>query len=451
MSSPVVDTPEPQGATTFQADWKSLSAMLILQAQNVFNTKITQFTLIGLAGVIAGKMLKSAEGTLAYGLLKNYEQVITGISSVAFVLIPPLGGWMADRFSKRSVLLWCLWTQAFALTWIAVCLYFRQIWLATAGFFIIESQAAVVNPAKMGICKELVGSAGLTKAVGVMQTLIMLSIIVGSIVGGQAFAALNHQMEAWQAGVYLITALLAASTIQFVFALTIRRTPSQSPEPFRINLLWCHFGHIAELMGNKVLRRAALGISYFCFVSTVSFLSLILTGKEVHGLTGEAIAQSSIFNGIVGIGVAMGSLFVAWICRKRVVLDAVPVGALGMAAGLAGAALLDPSSVPAKASELTVAAAPYLVSVGAIGFFAAMFLVPLSAFIQDKADPERRGRVTSTVNVMNAIAGLLGLGFVSGLRLAHLNSDSIMAVLGAMTLLVGAFIVVILRTSPYRR
>jgi len=72
MSSPAVNPPAPQGETAFQADWKSLSAMLTLQAQNVFNTKITQFTLIGLAGVIAGQMIKvnsAAEGTLMYGLL----------------------------------------------------------------------------------------------------------------------------------------------------------------------------------------------------------------------------------------------------------------------------------------------------------------------------------------------------------------------------------------------
>jgi len=52
---------------------------------------------------------------------------------------------MADRYSKRSVLWGCLWTQGFALTWIAVCLYFRQVArLATIGFFVIECQATVV-------------------------------------------------------------------------------------------------------------------------------------------------------------------------------------------------------------------------------------------------------------------------------------------------------------------
>lgn len=459
MSSPAVDTSKPQGqaatAGTSPADWKSLSAMLILQAQNVFNTKITQFTLIGLAGVLAGKMLQAdpAAGTSPeYGALKNFEQIITTISSAAFLLIAPLGGWMADRFSKRSVLLGCLWMQGLALAWIAVCLYFHQVWLAAVGFFLIECQATVVNPAKMGICKELVGSEGLTKAVGLVQMLVMMSIIVGSIAGGQAFAALNHKMEAGQAAVYLVAALLIASTLQFLLAFMIRKTPAQSTEPFHISLLWCHFGHIADLLGNKVLRRAALGIAYFCFVAQVSFLGLILTGKEVHGLTGEAIAQSSIFNGIVGIGIAIGSLFIAWICRKGVVLSAVPVGAIGMAAGVAGVALLDPSSVPANVGEVTLAAAPFLSAVGAVGFFAAIFLVPLNAFIQDKADPERRGRVTSTVNLMNAIAGLLGIGFVAGLnRFAHLNSDGIFAVLGGMTLIVGLVIIQIVRTSPYRR
>jgi acyl-[acyl-carrier-protein]-phospholipid O-acyltransferase/long-chain-fatty-acid--[acyl-carrier-protein] ligase len=453
MSSQAVESPASEDEA-FLPDWKSLFAMLVLQAQNVFNTKITQFTLIGLAGVLAGKLLEaSPDGKALPGndSLQNYEQIIAGISAAAFFLVAPIGGWMADRFSKKSVLIGCLWTQGLALGWIAVCLYFHQIWLATIGFFLIEAQATVVNPAKMGICKELVGSEGLPKAIGLVQMLVMLSIIIGSIAGGQAFASLNQQFEAWRAGVYLIGALLIASLVQFLLALMIRRTPVQSQEPFRISLLWSHFGNIAELLANAILRRAALGVAYFCFLAQVTFLTLILTGKEVFGLTGEAIAQSSIFNGLVGIGIAIGSLFVAWICRKRVVLAAVPVGALGMAAGLAGAAFLDPATVPAKASDLTMAAAPYLGCIGAIGFFAAIFLVPLNAFIQDKADPERRGRVTSTVNLMNAIAGLLAIGFVAGLsRFAHLKSDGIFVVLGGLTLIVGLVITQIVRTSPHR-
>ncbi len=418
--------------------------MLVLQAQTVFNTKVAQFTLIGLAGVIAGNMLKAdaaAEGTQAYNSLKNAEQVLFAISSATFFLIAPLSGWIADRFSKRLVLIGCLWTQAVALGWIAACLYFRLFWLAAVGFCLIEVQATIANPAKMGICKELVGSAGLSRAVGLLQMLIVLSIIFGTVAGGQTFAALNQKLEPWPAAYYLVGALLAASIFQFLLACLIRRTPVQSHEPFRASVLWCHFGLIAELLRNKVIRRAALGSVYFTFAAQVTSLTLILAGKEVYGLTGEAIARSSVFVGLVGVGNALGSLVVAWICRKRIVLAAVPVGALGMAAGLGAVSFLSPATSPQTA---------YLASVAAIGFFAAIFLVPLYSFIQDKAEPERRGRITSTVNLMNATAGLAGLGFVAALGSFQLTSHTIFAVLSGMTLLVGFIIIAILRTSPYR-
>ncbi|RFC44969.1 MAG: acyl-[acyl-carrier-protein]-phospholipid O-acyltransferase /LCFA-[acyl-carrier-protein] ligase [Verrucomicrobia bacterium] len=423
-------------------DWKSLWAMLLLQAQTVFNTKVAQFTLIGLAGVIAGKLVQdnpSVQGTQAYHSLKNAEQVLFAISSATFLLIAPLSGWVADRFSKRSVLIGCLWTQSFALAWITACLYFRQFWLGAIGFCLIEIQATLANPAKFGICKELVGSTGLSRAVGLLQMLIVVSIITGTVVGGQAFAALSPLKGDWQAAIYVVAGLLAATVVQFLLGFLIQRTPVQSREPFHPGLLWCHFERIAEVWSHQIFRHPALGAAYFSFAAQVTSLGLILVGKEIYPLPGEATAKSAILVGLVGIGNAVGSLVVALICRKRIILGTVAVGGLGMAAGLAAVASLNLATSPPPL---------YFGSVGTIGFFAALFLVPLYSFIQEKAEPERRGRITSTVNIMNSMAGLAGIGFVAALGFFKLDSHFIFTVLSGMTLLVGFIIIAILRTVP---
>lgn len=437
-ADPALNPGSPATAET-PPDWRSLWAMLLLQAQTVFNTKVAQFTLIGLAGVLAASLLEadpSVAGSRSYTTLKNAEQVLFAISSATFLLIAPLSGWVADRFSKRSVLLGCLWTQAIALAWIASCLCLRQFWLGVAGFCLIEVQATLANPAKFGICKELVGSSALGRAVSLLQMLIVVSIIAGTVAGGQAFAILNPKEGDWQAAIQIVSVLLAATAVQFVLGFLVRRTPVQSREPFHPGLLCCHFERVAEVLGHRTLRHPALGAAYFSFAAQVTSLGLILVGKEVYPLPGEATAKSAILVGLVGIGNAVGSLVVALICRKRIVLGTVTVGGLGMAGGLAALAFLDLAASPPPL---------YFGSVGAIGFFAALFLVPLYSFIQEKAEPERRGRITSTVNIMNSMSGLAGIGFVATLGLLRLDSDAIFLILGTLTLLSSFAMMALLR------
>ncbi len=391
---------------TFRPDYRSLWSLLVVQAHNVFNDKISQFMLIGLAGVLAAT---ATVGTLEHTGFIQYELLVSLLMALPFVLFAPVAGWVADRHSKRNVLFACLVIQAIALLWIFVCLRNENLWWATGGFFLLAVQSALLSPAKLGVLKELVGGPKLAAATGWMQMLVVLSIIIGTAIGGAWFKRLTTAQGQWNAAATIVLFLLAASALQAVLLFFVRRTPAQSRQPFGPTLPLRHFRHLGELLAIRDLRLAALGVAFFWFAGGTVALALIEAGKEVYpdDTTGAAIALSTKLNAIVGGGIAAGSLFVSVVSRRRVEIGIVPIGALGMASSLLLAALTPPQSWP------------YFIGNFFMGFSGGVFFVPLMAFIQDRAEAAHRGRVISAVNLMNALAGMVAVAFIFGLR--HLN------------------------------
>tara|TARA_R110002096_G_scaffold54517_2_gene140523 strand:- start:532 stop:3951 length:3420 start_codon:yes stop_codon:yes gene_type:complete len=517
--------------------------VLIVQAHNVFNDKISQFMLISLAvtlgtgmlvtdGVeLVGEAKAAVEQSTEFQLLMDYELYISFLVALPFVLFAPIAGWISDRFSKRSVLLWCLYIQAAVLAWITLCLKNQMLWWATLGFFFLAFQSTLLSPAKMGICKELVGSKKLAVAAGWMQMLVVLSIIIGTVIGGiwyaglkkthdlvllpdvatselptsgeatlivgssaeglhfrffdndgalvadlpesslppqkadllqkvktdhlnpafessaelnsvqqqevvdivAAIAGLPNKATEWHAATFIIFVLLLVSSFQIISMQFVRKTPNQSRDPFQTKTLFEHFEHLGELFRHRELRLAGIGVSYFWFAGGAVALMLIDVGKEwqLAGL-GDAGQFFALLNGIVGLGIVLGSLFVSIVSRRGIELGLVPLGASGIALSCLGAALTGSASI-------------YYVWVCSLGFFAGMFLVPLNAFIQDTALPEHRGRITSAVNLLNAIAGMLAIGFVKLLREASLNSSWQFGILALLSIAAGIYI---LRLMP---
>ncbi|MDG2125591.1 MAG: hypothetical protein P8J87_17950, partial [Verrucomicrobiales bacterium] len=88
------DSPDPK------PDWRSLWGVLAIQTQNAFNDKFAQFVLLGLAVVALPPDQAAA-----------YPHLLGLMLSLPFVIFAPLAGWLSDRYSKRSVLLACLYSQ----------------------------------------------------------------------------------------------------------------------------------------------------------------------------------------------------------------------------------------------------------------------------------------------------------------------------------------------------
>lgn len=419
-----------------QPDWKSMRGVIGVQIQNTLNDKITQFMLIGLGGALAGKMAKSEHDTWAFKLLDDYDLFVSFLISVPFVVFGPIAGWFSDRFSKKSVLIIALVIQSFVLAWIAAGLMMQMVAWTTFGFFLLAIQSAMLGPARVGICKELVGSKKLAAVTGITQMVSIVGMIAGTVIGGRAFSYLTRVLReqsgaaeksmepTWQAAAYIVGALFVLSVIPFLVLKLVKKTPAHPEAKFQRSLWWEHFSHMAGLFRERRMGLAAITVTFFWFAAGVMALIIIQAGEEIFpGGNERAIEASSYINGVLGVGVAAGSIFMTRLCHNCNRVGLSPIGAGGI-----GVSLI-------VLSALTTNQVPYYFGVFSMGFFGGIFLVPLSTLVQDLADEGRRGRVVSAMSLLSALALLGSVGCTQLLRHFGLSSHTQYMILGILALM----------------
>ncbi|MBR9814873.1 glycerol acyltransferase, partial [bacterium] len=147
-----------------------------------------------------------------------------------------------------------------------------------------------------------------------------------------------------------------------------------------------------------------LGVSWFWFFGATyltqlpNYVRLSLGGNE---------QVVTLLLALFSIGIAVGSLLCERLSGKRVELGLVPVGSIGMtvfaidlyfaAAAPAGTALIGASAWLAQAGSVRV-----VIDVLLLGAFGGLYIVPLYALIQQRAEPANRARVIAANNILNA-------------------------------------------------
>lgn len=375
----------------------SFGTVLVTAAQNAFNDNVIKFVIMGLALAVIGDTQ----------LGENIAVIMSGILLIPFIFLAPVAGFVSDRFSKRSVIIGCMFSQVAIFTFIAFAISLKSVRLAIFGFFLLSVQSAFFGPAKLGILKELVGSKKLGMVAGWMQMATMLAILGGFLLGGRWFSILvDAGKSPWEAAIIPILAIGAASLVALFIAFVIQKTPNHSDLKFSPAVLTNHFTHLAEMMRERPLRLASLGIGYFWLLSNTLGLVLVEMGSFLHpDLTdGKGIAATANMTAMIGIGLMVGSLAVSLLSRNGINLRLIPIGGVGFIVALLTAGLTPAGSWGS------------FLGLALVGFFGGFFLVPLSAYLQDVCDPASRGRVLSASGLLNALAGIVSLGIVLGLK-----------------------------------
>ena len=239
-----------------------MTLVLMVQSLNAFNDNFVKMLLIAFAGAVA-------HGT---DLGDSMQVYLGAIFSVPYILFAPLAGWLSDRYSKQRVIVWMQVVQVLVFVSFIAALWLHQasltLWLSLAAFFLLAAQAAFFSPAKMGIIKELVGGRRLGSANGVLQMTMFLGILSGMWAGGTWFGArLAESNDPWAAVWVPMVVVTVLALLQIAGALMIQRTPEHETVVFHRGVLGEHFTHLKLVFGNRPIKLAAIGVSYFWFMS----------------------------------------------------------------------------------------------------------------------------------------------------------------------------------------
>jgi 1-acyl-sn-glycerol-3-phosphate acyltransferase len=233
------------------------------------------------------------------------------------------------------------------------------------GLSLLAYRAALFGPSKYAVLPALVGEEAAVAASGLVAASTLVSVLLGTALGAflsaQALAAL----------------LVAGSLVSFGASWLLPDVPGYGVP--RQGLLPATLSAVRAARSYEPVWLAALGITWLWTVGVLVIAALPTLPISV------AVAPL-----LLGVGTVAGAAVAHGLSRHRVELGIVPVGTLG----LSFAALLLALPLP------PLLAATALVT---LGLAAAVFVVPLYAFVAFRTAPERRGLVIAGNNVVNAV------------------------------------------------
>ncbi|MBI3548634.1 MAG: MFS transporter [Elusimicrobia bacterium] len=345
-----------------------------------------------------------------------------GLFIAPFILFSTLAGDMADRWSKKKLIVLFKVVEVVLLALSFFALYAGSIPALCALLFLMGTHSAFFGPVKLAIIPELVGDEDLSKGNGLMQMTTFLGIILGTVT---ATLLLGYVRGAPHLASLLF---VAAAVAGLVSSLLLPDLPAVgSKEPLRFNVVARTYENFLELHKHYSIHLATVGAAYFWFVGAIFQMNLLVYGKELMGVSETAAGNFQI---VVALGIGAGSYVAGVMSRGQVELGLVPVGALGLVVFGVDLAFAY-RSTPRTLIDLALAGA----SAGA-------FVVPLQSFIQQRAPSAERGRIIATGNIISFFAILVASGCLWAFsEFFRLHPGQIFIVTSAMTLVVAAYII----------
>ncbi len=345
----------------------------------------------------------------------GYLSIVSAVYVLPFFLFSGYAGYLADAFSKRTVLIATKTFEIVAMTLGVLALFSGRIEPMLAVLFLMALHSTFFSPAKYGIVPEMLPDKDLSRANGLLEMTTFLAIILGTSLGSLAFAAWRERLE-W-IGVALALIAIVGTLVAF-------RIPAVAAagagKTFRVNP-WAEvaFG-VKRLRADRTLWLTVIGISYFWFLGVLLQMDLILLGKETMGLDDVKIGFLLAF---LALGIGVGSLAAGRLSGDKVEMGLVPLGSIGM--GIFSVALyFSTGSYAGAAAALSL-----------LAFSGGLFAVPLNALLQQRSGREEKGIMIATNNFLNTAGMLLASGVFWLLRsVLDIQPDTIILIAGLFTL-----------------
>jgi acyl-[acyl-carrier-protein]-phospholipid O-acyltransferase / long-chain-fatty-acid--[acyl-carrier-protein] ligase len=391
-------------------NWKlGFWSLIATQFQTAFNDNALKFLVIYI--LVAMAFSKTTQNLLVF--------VVGAMFAAPFILFSMAGGFLADRFSKRTATIGTKTLEFGVMGFAIAALALHNLPMECASVFLISSEAALFGPSKYGLLPELLPEKKLSWGNGVIELGTFVASIAGTMAAG--FLAVRYRGHEAIAGFFLLT----FTCFGFLTSFGISRVPAADrAKKFRANPLGDLWAQLKIIRGDRVLGWAVLGNTYLFFLAALLQLTIVLYGE--HVLHVDA-AHVSYLQAAVGIGIGVGSFAAGYLSGGKIEYGLIPLGAVGMT--VFSAFLYHPHQTMLSS----------LVHLSLLGFFGGFFAVPLGALIQHRPKPERKGGVIAAANLLSFVGIFLAAGAYGLFSAAFHQSPSGIFLDGAVMTLFATF------------
>ncbi len=303
-------------------------------------------------------------------------------------VLSPLGGAIADRYSRRAIMIISDAISAICMVVLIVLFHTGtiEIWHVYVMMAVRGAMQAFQSPASAASVAMLVPGSFLSRAAGLNQTVQGITMIASAPLG--AFA-ISLMPIGWALGIDVVTAMLAIIPL-IVFSIPQARVKSdRSPN------IWRELTEGVSLIRNTPgLRHLYTLVACVVLIIMPSFTFLPLLIKE-HFNGGAP--QVALIEGIGGIGMTLGGIIITIIAPKRQLLWII-MGFSVSCFTLAFTALTPSYMFWLAILCWTVSGATFI-----------MGNAPLTALLQTTIPNQLQGRALSLLNTIMGLAAPIGL------------------------------------------
>jgi acyl-[acyl-carrier-protein]-phospholipid O-acyltransferase / long-chain-fatty-acid--[acyl-carrier-protein] ligase len=396
-------------------------SLIATQFQTAFNDNALKFLVIYI--IVAMDLPPATRDRLV--------PLVGALFALPFILFSMAGGFLADRYSKRSATMGTKLFEFLVMAFAITALYLQNLSMECASVFLISSEAALFAPSKYGLLPELLPEKRLSWGNGIIELGTFLASIAGTM--GAGYLAVRYHGRESVAGFLL----LACTCLGFLSSQGISRVPAADPaKKFQWNPVGEFAAQWRAIRADRVLGWAVLGNSYLFFLAALLQLAIILYGHDVLRVNDTEV---SYLQAAVGIGIGVGSFAAGYLSGGKIEYGLIPLGAIGMT--VFSAFLYRPGQTVTSS----------LVHLSLLGFFGGFFAVPVGALIQHRPAPQHKGGVIAAANLLSFVGIFLAAGtywlFSSGF---HQTPAGIFLDGALLTLFATVYCVVLLPDSLLR-
>lgn len=397
-------------------DWHNATQFLGALNDNVFRWLLV-FFLISVLGEENAAAVTSKTGA---------------VFVVPFLFFTPLAGVVADRFSKRTIIVIAKIAELVLMIVGSVMFFWGYQLGIYIVLFLMCTQSAFFGPCKYGIIPELVDKDQVSRANSFLEGMTYMAIVVGTAVAPALARLLNQNYGPAS----LLCILIAVAGV--LTSLRIHKTAAISKDtPITLFFMNDILQALRQVKHDKHLILTVLGSAYFMLLGGFAQINLIPYGIEVCEF--DYIKSGYLFL-ISAVGIGIGSWLAGKLSGRSVEFGIVPMGAVGMAVMAIGLGTMGIAG-PIGGSGLTMV----FVMIFLFGISCGLFIVPIDAFIQLRSPDAIRGKIVAASGFLGWIGVLIASGLI-GLFCGVLGvpASTMFLALGILTLVLALVTIIVL-------
>lgn len=341
--------------------------------------------------------------------------LLPGLFILPFFLFSATAGQLADKFEKSRIIRYIKIFEIFIMLFASSGFFMHNIWLLGSALFMMGMHSTIFGPVKYSYLPQHLKHYELVGGNGMLEMGSFVAILLGQVLGAWLATQSSHEV-------------LTSSTIIFIAILgygTSRSIPHSPAADPTLKINWNPvtetFHSLKFVWKNQTVWLALIAISWFWFYGATLLAQFPNFAKgALHGDESVFILLLTIFS----LGIGIGSLMCEKLSKGKVELGLVIFGAIGLTIfgvdlylATGHIHLNIPEAIPYNFLSFTnhITHWRLLADVALIGFFGGLYVVPLYALIQTRAEKSHQSRVIAANNVLNALFMVVSAGFSIGI------------------------------------